>query len=92
MSIVTGFRLFRDTDILTLKNIDNFHNRKWKSSLLFHYACHVMIVVYDCETPTSTQVSIYFNEIPLEMILDKQRCTQCPITYVKTLFRTLLNH
>jgi len=95
MSLVTGFRLFQDSETLTLDyltNNDRASQRKWRSSSLFHYGCHVMVVVYDCENPKPQEVSIYLNEVPLEMILGNDNCTQCPIEGVKKLINELLNY
>lgn len=46
------------------------------------FACNVLLAVYDCGL-SSLKVSIYINEIPLEMVLDgKYRCVKCPMDKV----------
>lgn len=81
MSLVTGLKIFKDSEALTLEDIKK--DRKWKTSLIFHYGCNIMIVVYDCEAPSHQKVSIYLNEVVLHMILkDNTQCTQCPIADV----------
>lgn len=98
MSLVTGFRMFQDERELTLENMtegDKMSKRKWKSSLIGNYACHVMVVVYDCmndkHNKIPQEVSIFYNETPLEMVFENKRtCTQCPINDVINLINHLL--
>lgn len=74
---------------------DKMRNRKWKSSLIGNYACNIMVVVYDCEDDKyniTEEVSIFFNETPLEMVFENERtCTLCPINDVINLIQELLN-
>jgi hypothetical protein len=102
LSLITGFRLYKDDKTLTLENMtkdDTMINRKWRSSLIGNYACNIMIVVYNCEHIEKAEdnepqeVSIYLNEKPLEMISKEMKtCTQCPIEGVKNLIEKLLNN
>ncbi|XP_025191400.1 multiple inositol polyphosphate phosphatase 1-like [Melanaphis sacchari] len=98
LSLITGFRLFRDKETLTIKKMvenDKVNDRLWKSSFLGNYACNIMVVVYDCENAKnekSQEVTIYLNENPLTIKLDDRvMCTQCPIYVVRDLLRILLN-
>lgn len=97
LSLITGFRMFYDKEKITLKNMtesDKMSNRKWKSSIIGSYACNIMVVVYDCEDAKyeiSEEVSIFLNEIPLEMVFENERtCTLCPINDVIHLINELL--
>lgn len=98
LSLITGFRMFQDEKKITLKSMttgDKMRNRKWKSSLIGNYACNIMVVVYDCEDDKyniTEEVSIFFNETPLEMVFENERtCTLCPINDVINLIQELLN-
>lgn len=49
-----------------------------------------MVVVYDCNNQTN-EVSIFLNEVPLEIILDNgKKCKQCPKTDVVKLISNLI--
>lgn len=93
--MITGFRLFQDTDKLTVDDMttnNKFKNRKWRVSFTANYTCNIAVAVYNCTEPNSQKASIYFNEIPLKMKIVEtgETCTQCPIEDVKKLIENLI--
>lgn len=82
--------LFRDTDKLTMDNIGLKPNRKWKTSFISPMGCNIMVVHYLCNKKTK-KISIYLNEVPLEISVDGLKCTKCPVDPVVQYLRELLD-
>lgn len=75
--------MFRDEEKITIENILQKENRKWKSSFMTPFGCNVMAVRYTCGYK-SKKVSIYLNEVAIEMVVNGKKCTKCPLKAVAT--------
>jgi len=64
-------------------------NRKWRSSFIAPSGCNIMVVLYECFYQTM-KVSIYLNEIPIEISLNNgDKCLKCPYKDVLDLLSEL---
>lgn len=93
LSLITRFNLFNDK--LTVENIQNMTKRRWRTSFLVPVGCNIIVTIYDCGFITnnySTKVSIFINEVPLQMQLISNghvtNCEKCPIDDVISLLNT----
>lgn len=93
LSVITRFNLFNEK--LTIDNIQNRTQRLWRTSFLVPVGCNIIVTIYDCGYITniySTKVSIFINEIPLQMQIKNnghiEYCEKCPINDVINLINT----
>lgn len=81
--------MFKDEQDITAENIDQMNNRKWRTSFIVPSGSNILVVVYDIDS--DEYVSIYLNEVPIEMVLDNgQLCVTCPKNKVIDLIYSLL--
>jgi len=89
LSVITAFNLFRDEQDITAENIDYVDNRKWKTSFIVPAGSNILVVVYDIDE--TEYVSIYLNEVPIQMTLvNGQLCVTCPKDEIVALINSLL--
>lgn len=84
--------MFKDDSKLDVNNISEMENRKWRTSFIASTGCNVLVVVYECGY-ASLRVSIYVNEIPIQIKVDDYICTKCPLNKITALIESLqINH
>jgi len=89
LSVITALNLFRDDQEITAENIDGMNNRKWKTSSIVPSGSNILVLVYNIDS--QEYVSIYLNEVPIEMVLNNnQLCIICPKNNVVALIEELL--
>lgn len=80
--------MFKDDSKLDVNNISEMENRKWRTSFIASTGCNVLVVVYECGYE-SLRVSIYVNEIPIQIEVDGYICTKCPLDKIIALIEIL---
>jgi len=78
LNIINALGLFKDNKEITSDNISEMNERKWRTSNIAPSGSNIMFVLYDCFFETK-KVTIYLNEIPLEIELNNgNKCHKCP--------------
>jgi len=90
LSIITALGLFKDVEGITINNISQMHDRKWRTSFIGPSGCNIMVVLYKCLFETK-KVTFYLNEKPLEIELSNgNKCQKCPYDDVKQFLESLI--